>query len=171
MGKMETLKIIGNHTGKLKMKTIFFSIAIFVSFNSIGQSLSDFNYKDLKDITSPKLFKKFCFEKGYTKTSEDDYSLFYALDYQKDKDVANGFFYYDKFTDEFSISLAKDYDSSSAFSFKSVLNQVKTQCEFYDFYPFGGKEYIIYTCSDLPNKMKIGFFRGEHSDEIMFFQF
>ena len=171
MEKTETLKMIGNHTKKLKIKTILFSIVILVSFSSIGQNSTDFNYKDLKAITSPKLFKKFCFEKGYTKTSEDDYSLFYAIDYDKDKKVESGNIYYDKYTDEFTITLYRYYDGSSVFSFTSVLNIVKKQCEFYDFYSVGREEYIIYSCSDLPNKMKIGFFRGDYADVIKFLQF
>ena len=155
------------------MKKILLLSALLVFAFGFGQDSEGFDFKDLKYINSAKLFKKFCFEKEFTKVeSQQGYNLTYAQGYNSDNEEANAWAYYYPINNTFSIKLYRYNSGSSQKSFYNVLNQVKIDCEFYDFKDYGGDEYICYSCPNSSFKGKIGFLRGnDGSDSIQTFDF
>ena len=139
-----------------------------------------FDFNDLKGINSLKQFKKFSFEKEFTRTIEATTYLRYAQKYDKETDEAAIWSYYHidpSFEDyqTFDFQLVKYADGSSHPSFNRTLEQVKKSCTFYDFKEDGSgeykKEFICYTCPGSKYPGKIGFSRGEGSDYIQIFKF
>ena len=139
----------------------------------------DFDFNDLKGINSLKQFKKFSFEKEFTKTEESIYDLTYAQRYNKETEAAVVWSHYYlepsyKDYQTFDFQLAKLTDGSSHSSFNRTLEQVKKSCTFYDFKEYGygeKKEFICYTCPGSKYPGKIGFSRGENNDYIQVFKF
>ena len=152
------------------MKKLFLITALIISCISFGQK-ADFDFYDIKDISSVKLFKKFCFEEGFTKTKEFEDTVIYSINMTTDDKTATPWTYYDKETNTFKFILAKYIDGNSHKLFKSVLNQVKNECDFYDFIIDNGNEFVCYTCPNATYKGKIGFLRGEIYDFIQTFDF
>lgn len=151
------------------MKKLLLFTALIISFNSFGQDY--FDYNDIKNMSSLKLFKKFCFEEGFTKVEDTDYAISYAYKYDSKKEEASRWTYYYKESKTFYFQLVKYIGGKSDESFQAIYDQVKKQCKFYDFYNDYGDEYICYTCSNSSFKGKIGFRRGETSDYIKTFDF
>lgn len=154
------------------MKKLLLLTAFIISFSTFGQE-ADFDFNDIKNISSLKLFKKFCFEEGFTKVSDkDSYLAMYAYGYNSKKETAPIWAGYYIISKTFIFILNKYVNGSSGKSFEAILNQVKKQCKFNDFYKNDfGDEYICYTCPNSSFKGKIGFRRGEKSDYIKTFNF
>lgn len=153
------------------MKKLLLLTALIISFSSFGQE-ADFDFNDIKNMSSLKLFKKFCFEEGFTKVRDsDNYTAKYAYGYNSKEEGALIWATYYIFSKTFHFQFSKWTNGSSDKSFEAVLNQVKKQCKFYDFKDDLGDEYIYYTCPNSSFKGKIGFRRGEKEDFIMTFDF
>ena len=155
------------------MKKLLLISALLVFAFGFGQDSEDFDFNDLKNINSAKLFKKFCFENEFTKVErQQGYNLTYAKGYDFDNDEANVWATYYPINNTFAIKLFRYLDDSSHKSFNNVLNQVKKDCKFYDFKDWGGDEYICYSCPNSSFKGKIGFLRDKDgSDSIQIFDF
>ena len=155
------------------MKKLLLLSALLVFAFGFGQDSEAFDFKDLKNINSAKLFKKFCFEKEFAKVkSVQGIKLTYAQGYNSDNEEANGWAYYYPTDNNFGIMLYRYASGSSQKSFDNVLNQVKKDCKFYDFKDYGDDEYICYSCPNSSFKGKIGFLRGKNgSDSIRTFNF
>ncbi|MDB4144437.1 hypothetical protein N9589_01375 [Flavobacteriaceae bacterium] len=153
------------------MKKLLLLSALIISFSSFGQLADfDFNFNDIKDISSLKLFKKFCFEEGFTKVEEGDDEVVYAHNYNADRKVATVWATYIKYNNTLAFEL-KRYDNSYK-PFELVLDQVKRNCEFYDTFEDNyGNEFVCYSCPNATYKGKIGFFRGKNADYIRIFDF
>lgn len=150
------------------MKKLILIFALIVSFASFGQD-ADFSYYDIKDISSLKLFKKFCFEEGFKKVKENDIRNLYAFNYDPEEGATVWVAYNDSNLFQFQFTAyvnGKSYDV-----FESLVNQVKKNCQFYDVYDESGDDYICYSCPDATYKGKIGFRRGEGTDYIRTFDF
>ena len=151
------------------MKKILFTLILLISFSSFGQT-NEFNFSDLKRIGSEKQWKKFAFEKGFTRIKSSEFSLTYARDYNNDEETANIWAYYYPKTGVFDMQLVKDSGGYSNSSFESVLRQVKRECVFFDFIETYKGEFICYSCPNSSYPGKIGFNRGkEKSDYIQVF--
>tara|TARA_B110000908_G_C9898998_1_gene290176 strand:+ start:54 stop:521 length:468 start_codon:yes stop_codon:yes gene_type:complete len=155
------------------MKKLFLLSALFVFAFGFGQDSEGFDFKDLKNINSAKLFKKFCFEKEFSKVEKlDNYKLIYAQGYNSVNEEANVWAHYYLTSNTFAVRLFKYTNGSSQKSFDDVLYQVKKDCKFYDFKDYGDDEYICYSCPNSSFKGKIGFLRGKDgSDSIRTFDF
>ena len=154
------------------MKKIILLPALFVITFGFGQNSKVFDFKDLKNIGSAKLFKKFCFDKEFVKVKNiPNFELIYAQGYDSDTEQANVWAKYSPKKRGFWIQLFRSYDGSANKSFENVLNQVKKVCKFYDFKDSGNDEYICYSCPNSSYKGKIGFLRSEESDIIAIFDF
>ena len=152
------------------MKKILFTLALLISFSSFGQSYEEFNFSDLKRISSEKQWKRFAFEKGFTRISSSEYSSTYALSYDSDSKEANIWAYYYPKSGVFEMTLVKNIGGTPNKSYESVLKQVKRECVFFDFIEDSDKEYICYTCKNSSYPGKIGFSRGKDgSDYIKIF--
>ena len=155
------------------MKKLLLLSTLLIFVFGFGQDSKDFDYKDLKNINSAKLFKKFCFEKEFTKLESQQFLILrYAQGYDSDNEVANVWAYYYP-NNTFSMTTFRNVNGSSVESFNNVLNQVKKICKFYDFKDdVNGWEYICYSCPNSSFKGKIGFLRGKDgSDTIQTFDF
>lgn len=159
------------------MKKLFLLSALLVFTFGFGQNSDEFNFDDIRNISSAKLFKKFCFENEFVYVDgNSDWRFMYAKGYIKgsdsDKDKANIWAFYYSNSKTLSFQFSRNYDGSSVPSFQNILNQVKKQCKFYDFKDDYGDEYICYSCSNSSYKGKIGFFRGKDGlDYIETFDF
>ena len=156
-------------------KIILISVLFVVTFgfgqNSKEFDFEEFDFKDLKNITSAKLFKKFCFDKGFRKVKNLTNKITYAQGYESDNEVAFAWATYFTDLNIFSITLYRNYNGRSDKSFDNVLNQVKFFCKFYDFKDHKNDEFICYSCPSSSYKGKIGFLRGEDFDIIQTFDF
>ena len=145
-------------------------LLLFIPFISIGQN---FDFDDLKEIDSDKKFKKFAFENEFTKVQESAFFLNYAYGYDKDNKLASIWAECYKDTSYyngcFSFQIAKNTDGSSAFTFNKILEQVKSECTFFDIIESEEKEFFCYTCTDSAYPGKIGFARGSENDYIKIF--
>lgn len=156
------------------MKKLFLLSALFVFTFGFGQNSGTFNFDDIKDINTVKIFKKFCFEKEFVKVEDNEGLLTYAQGYDSDKKTANVWAYYNTNLDTFLLGFSRNYFDSSAPSFQNILNYVKKQCKFYDFIDNNGNgdEYICYSCPNSSLKGKIGFLRDKNGgDYVTMFDF
>ena len=147
-------------------------LLLFIPFVSFGQ---DFN--DLKQINSEKQFKRAMFENGYAQISKNEYNITYAFNYTASTERAQvwAHFYLKSGSTKSGLmefQLVKNHDNSPDERYTRILEQVKRECTFYDFYDSWGDEYICYTCPNSKYKGKIGFRRGDdNSDYIETFIF
>lgn len=150
---------------------ILISYLFFFTF-SLGQTSNEFDFYDLKNINSTKLWKKFCFEKEFIKVENSDFSLKYAKNYNKEEETASVWASYYLGSKTFYFQFVRNYDGSSNKSFELILTQVKKLCKFYDFKNLIGDEYICYSCPNSSYVGKIGFLRGDDgNDYIQTFEF
>ncbi|MDA9885655.1 hypothetical protein N9D26_00175 [bacterium] len=149
------------------MKKLFLLSALFVFTFGFGQNSGTFNFDDIKDINTVKIFKKFCFEKEFVKVEDNEGVLTYAKGYQSDKKTANVWAHYSINEDLFILQFSRNYFDSSHPSFQKILNYVKKQCKFYDFKDNNGDEYICYSCLNSSFKGKIGFLRDKDGGDYV----
>lgn len=154
------------------MKKLLLIFALLVFTFGFGQNSGTFNFDDIRNISSAKLFKKFCFENEFVYVDgNSDWALQYAKGYTKgsnsDEDKAIIWAWYYSNSKTLSFQFSRSYDGSSAPSFQNILNQVKKQCKFYDFKDYYGDEYICYSCSNSSYKGKIGFLRDKDGNDYV----
>ena len=113
------------------------------------------------------------FENGYAQLSKNEYSLKYALGYIDSDEAAQVWAYFYPNAGLLWFQFSKYSDNSPDEKFTRILEQVKRECTFYDFYnDYFGDEYICYTCPNSKYKGKIGFRIGDDgADYIATFTF
>ena len=142
-------------------------LLLFIPFVSFGQ---DFN--DLKQINSEKQFKRVMFENGYAQISKDEIALTYAIGYDSSSETAVLWAYFYVNDSSVVFQFVRNRDGSPDEDYTRILEQVKQECTFYDFYEYWKGEFICYTCPNSKYKGKIGFYRGaDNSDKIETFTF
>ena len=115
------------------MRLLFTALAFFIPYVSFSQNISLY---DLKSIDSEKQFKRVMFENDFTKVGDasmDEYMLTYAYDHDKSRKVANIWAYYYPKSGIMTFDLVKDYGGSPNKMYTSIVNQVKRECDFFDF--------------------------------------
>ena len=143
-------------------------LLLFIPFVSFGQ-----DFDDLKQIDSEKQFKRVMFENEYAQIKNElTYRLTYAFNYNDSSEQASLWANFYLNSGLMLFQMVRNYDGSSNERFTRILEQVKRECTFYDFYDNYGDEYICYTCPNSKYKGKIGFSRGDDgSDYIETFNF
>lgn len=160
---------------KTTISIVWILLCFFVK-TSFGQEIR-FDFSDIKTINSENQAKRFCFENGFKFIFEDEYDYYYAFGHTKtstESGIAEAWFIISKprdgsYKDDWQVSLGHWYDGSSDPTFENIVNQVKSECTFFDFINYFGDEYICYSCPKSTYSGKIGFFLGEESDVIMHF--
>jgi hypothetical protein len=147
------------------MKALNLIIAFLLCTQAYGQ---DFDFNDLKVIDSEKAFKRFCFENEFVLVEKETYEMTYAFNYTRSTESAVMWFSLRPESGTWYMQIVKQQGASHP-KFNKVLEQVKSECTFYDFQNYLGDEYICYTCPRSKYSGKIGFRRGEKSDYIRHF--
>ena len=155
---------------KTTISIVWILLCFFIK-TSFGQEIR-FDFSDIKTINSKNQAKRFCFENGFKFISEDDFEYVYAFGHVKtstESGIAMEWFHIRKNVDDWQIWISHRTDGSSDPTFENIVNQVKSECVFFDFVKYFWDEYICYSCPKSTYSGKIGFLLGEESDCIMHF--
>ena len=162
-------------------------ILICVPLIGFGQI---FDFNDIKKVNSEKMSKKFAIENLYLNFYEDPYKAQYLYKFTFDEETkyfTNGpqsLFEWHKQSSLIYLNFDLGYEDMDK-TFKSIINQIKSECEFYDIFQdksgyhqeilVGDYEYVCYTCPNSKYKGKIGFrfeeYEGNESGIIRTFDF
>lgn len=153
-----------------------------IGFKKIGNKgeivISDYNeisfpFSLIKKINSKNRFKAFCSRLWFNLEIETDDFITYGLgnDFYG-KAIIQAEYWTDnqtEFPTKFSFIFWHRYGSQTSAIFKNLLNEVKSECEYWGYYQMGTLKYDCYTCTNANYDGKIGFSSGKNSDSIRVF--
>jgi len=149
---------------------IFLSLLIFVPLLSFNQSKLEL--RDLKSISSKSTFQKVVLENGFSKNSAIEYKLSYGYNLNKDFSDPSDYrastwanFYY---SDETFLFQFYKLDSNSEMSYKRIVRQIQSSCNFHSIDEGSDYDIIYYGCPGAKFKGVIGYY--DDGDDALIIQ-
>ena len=149
---------------------IFLFLLIFVPLLSFNQEKLDL--RDLKSISSKSTFQKVVLENGFSKVPEIEWKLTYGYDLDKDFSDPDDYrastwasFYY---SDETFMFQFYKLDMDSEMSYKRIVRQIQSSCNFHSIDEGSDYDIIYYGCPGAKFKGVIGYY--DHGENRLYIQ-